>query len=118
MQEIIKVLRDQGCDTDGALARFLGDTEMYLDFLFKFTKEPAFDMLLESLEKKDYQEAFAAAHTLKGSAAALGLTPLYESLCKVVEDLRGLRDLDSLQEDYDEMRSAQQDFLKIMGGTD
>ena len=42
----------------------------------------------------------------------------YESVCKVVEDLRGLRDLDSLQEDYDEMRSAQQDFLKIMGGTD
>ncbi len=75
-------------------------------------------MLLESLEKKDYQEAFNAAHTLKGSAAALGLTPLYESVCKVVEDLRGLRDLDSLQEDYDEMRSAQQDFLKIMGGTD
>ena len=114
MREIIKDLRDQGCDTDGALARFLGDTEMYLDFLFKFTKEPAFDMLLESLEKKDYQEAFNAAHTLKGSAAALGLTPLYESVCKVVEDLRGLRDLDSLQEDYDEMRSAQQDFLKIM----
>ena len=106
MREIIKDLRDQGCDTDGALARFLGDTEMY------------FDMLLESLEKKDYQEAFNAAHTLKGSAAALGLTPLYESVCKVVEDLRGLRDLDSLQEDYDEMRSAQQDFLKIMGGTD
>ncbi len=104
MREIIKDLRDQGCDTDGALARFLGDTEMYLDFLFKFTKEPAFDMLLESLEKKDYQEAFNAAHTLKGSAAALGLTPLYESVCKVVEDLRGLRDLDSLQEDYDEMR--------------
>ena len=102
MREIIKDLRDQGCDTDGALARFLGDTEMYLDFLFKFTKE----------------EAFNAAHTLKGSAAALGLTPLYESVCKVVEDLRGLRDLDSLQEDYDEMRSAQQDFLKIMGGTD
>ena len=45
MREIIKDLRDQGCDTDGALARFLGDTEMYLDFLFKFTKEPAFDML-------------------------------------------------------------------------
>ncbi len=118
MKEILKNLDARGCDTEGALSRFLGDAEMYLENLFKFTKEPGFDMLLESLEKKDYQSAFATAHTLKGAAASLGLIPLYECMCKVVEDLRGLRDLDSLHEDHGKMRTAYQDFRNIMGETD
>ncbi len=36
----------------------------------------------------DLTGAFEAAHTLKGVAGNLGLTPLYEAVCAIVEPLR------------------------------
>lgn len=41
-----------------------------------------------ALSKKDYTEAFEAAHTLKGVAGNMGLTPIYDVICTMVETLR------------------------------
>lgn len=42
----------------------------------------------DALESKDYSKAFDCAHTLKGVCGNLGLTPMYEIICRVVEALR------------------------------
>ena len=38
--------------------------------------------------KKNYKEAFEAAHSLKGVLGNLSLTPLYDKVCKMTELLR------------------------------
>ena len=42
----------------------------------------------EWLHLVDLDGAFQAAHTLKGVSGNLGLTPLYEAVCDIVEPLR------------------------------
>ena len=41
-----------------------------------------------ALANRDYTAAFEAAHTLKGVVGNMGLTPLYEAVCVIVEPLR------------------------------
>ena len=44
--------------------------------------------LTKGIESCDYRRAFEAAHGLKGDTGNLSLTPLYEAVCLLVEDLR------------------------------
>ena len=53
----------------------------------------------QALKDKDYGEAFTAAHTLKGVTANMGLTPLFDRVCAIVEPLR----LGEAREDYPDM---------------
>ena len=46
-------------------------------------------MLKENLEKNDGEEAFRAAHTLKGVCLNLGFDELYEVSAEITEKLRG-----------------------------
>ena len=46
-------------------------------------------MLKENLEKNDGEEAFRAAHTLKGVCLNLGFDELYEASAEITEKLRG-----------------------------
>ena len=44
--------------------------------------------------KKNYKEAFEAAHSLKGVLGNLSLTPLYDKVCEITELLRAGEDAD------------------------
>ena len=59
-----------------------------IKFAGKFLADPSFNLLKTSLEGKDYEEAFRAAHTLKGVCQNLALTKLYLSSEKMAEVLR------------------------------
>lgn len=81
-------LRLWGCDIDGALERVADDSELLISCMEMFREDPGFAALEEALKNKDYRAAFDAAHTIKGVAANLGITPLYEATCTLVEPLR------------------------------
>ena len=81
-------LRLWGCDMDGALERVADDRELLISCMEMFREDPGFAALEEALNNKDYSTAFDAAHTLKGVAANLGLTPLYQAAGTLVEPLR------------------------------
>lgn len=53
--------------------------------LLKFLDDKTFQGLTEAVEKRDFQEIFYAAHTLKGIAANLGLHPLYQEVSELTE---------------------------------
>ncbi len=57
-------------------------------FVLKFLDDPSFDLLCRSVEEKNYEEAFRAAHTIKGVCQNLGFTRLLESSSHLTEALR------------------------------
>ncbi len=90
MNELLKQrLAENGADVDGTLSRFAGNEAIYSKFLLKFKADPNFNILKESLDGKNIEEAFKAAHTLKGVSINLGLMPIYENASAMSELLRG-----------------------------
>lgn len=59
-----------------------------MECLEQFTEDRCFSSLARNIEAADYEQAFQDAHALKGVAGNLGLTPLYQSICDIVEILR------------------------------
>lgn len=82
-------LIEWGCDVKGAMARFLDDTELYESCLVRVIEDENFAKLKEAMDAKDAEETFNCAHTLKGVLANMGLTPMYNTVCSIVEPVRG-----------------------------
>lgn len=57
-------------------------------FVGKFLSDQSFQLLETSLNEKNYEEAFRAAHTLKGVTQNLSFTKLYLSCHELTEALR------------------------------
>lgn len=89
MYELLKrQLAENGADVEGALRRFIGNEALYVKFFLKLKDDPSYGDLNRNLEQGNYEEAFKAAHTLKGVSANLGLTPLYQNASAMTELLR------------------------------
>ena len=57
-------------------------------FALKFLADPSYDTLTATMASQDYEEAFRAAHTIKGVCQNLDFTKLYRSSCQLSEALR------------------------------
>lgn len=88
MKELFVKLKEAECDVEGALARFLDDEELYEQFYGELLNDDAFGKLGLALEERRISDAFEYAHTLKGIIGNMGLTPLFETVCEIVEPLR------------------------------
>lgn len=86
--------------------RHLGTEERVARFLKMFLKDPSFACLEQALEQGNGQEAFRAAHTLKGVCLNLGFSGLYLKCSRVTENLRegnleaGMRNMPALRQSY------------------
>ena len=58
-------------------------------FIRKFLDDPSYNLLITSLNDKNYEEAFRAAHTLKGLCLNLCLDGLLKPIMELTEALRG-----------------------------
>lgn len=76
-----------GGDYEGVTAR-LRSERLVQKFVLKFLNDPSYDLLIRSLDKEDYPEAFRAAHTIKGVCQNLDFTKLYHSSSDLCEALR------------------------------
>ncbi|MBD5096495.1 MAG: Hpt domain-containing protein [Lachnospiraceae bacterium] len=90
MEDILREkMLDAGVNIETAMERFMNNEQLLVKFLKKFPQDPNYDAMLVAVEEKRYEDAFKAAHTLKGVCGNLSLESLYENVCKVVELLRG-----------------------------
>ncbi|MDR2808440.1 MAG: Hpt domain-containing protein [Spirochaetaceae bacterium] len=64
-------------ETEG-LGRVLNNTKLYIRLLTKFKDANNLNDIFEALQAEDYVKAQSAIHTIKGIAANLSLTALYE----------------------------------------
>ena len=88
MGEFRKIFEAYGADYNSTMARFMGNEAMYVKFLDMLFKDDNLEKLGTALGQQDYEAAFAAAHTLKGVVGNMGLTPLFNAVCAIVESLR------------------------------
>lgn len=77
-----------GADYDGVASRLRTD-ERVQKFLLKVLNDKSFELLRTSLQERNMDEAFRAAHTLKGVCQNLSLDRLYVSSNEMAERLRG-----------------------------
>lgn len=95
------VLICAGINYEAGTKRFLGNETTFQKFLGRFLNDKSLEKLKDCLEKKDYENAFVAAHTLKGTCGNLAIDGLYNVVCPLVEALRHneYNDIDKLIED-------------------
>lgn len=72
-----------------AVLQRLPSAKLIEKFLFKFVEDPSYRLLKEAFAERDTEHAFRAAHTLKGTAANLGLDDLANAASELTEALRG-----------------------------
>lgn len=77
-----------GADYEGVLGR-LRNEALIKKFVKKFLDDGSFESLRNSLEEGNGEEAFRAAHTLKGVSQNLGFDNLYDVSFDITEQLRG-----------------------------
>ena len=99
-----------------ALSRMMNDA-LIVRMISKFMSGNSVDNLIALYDNKDYRGLFSAAHTLKGVAGNLSLTPLFDIACVITEATRNSDDvnLDSeiakLKEIYISIETAYNKYL-------
>ena len=113
MNQLFVKLKDAECDVEGALARFLDDEELYIQFYGELLQDDNFDSLGVALEEGRLYEAFEFAHALKGIIGNMGLTPMFNIVCDIVEPLRINTD-DGVKEKYQELLKLREKFSEFI----
>ena len=90
----IETLKELGADTDSGVARCVNDESFYLKMVNLALQDGNFDKLKESIDGGDLDAAFECAHALKGAMGNVSLTPLFDPLSEITEELRARNDID------------------------
>ena len=84
----LKELEDFGVDVKEGLNRCMNNEGFYLKMVKMGVSNEYFDSLGKYLESGKLDEAFEAAHALKGVIGNLALSPIYDPLAELTELLR------------------------------
>lgn len=114
-EQIIKALTAWGCDIAGAMPRFLNNKDFYCTLLSSVPEETAFIDLGQALHRNDVKTAFEKAHELKGVLANMGLTPMFELACVIVEPLRAGK-TDGVVDNYKKLMEMREQLKTILRG--
>ena len=90
----IEKLNQTGANTAEGLARCFGNEAFYLRLVGMIPREKNFDVLENAIKDGNLDNAFEAAHALKGILGNLSLTPMYNTVCEMTELLRARTDVD------------------------
>ena len=99
----------------GEVETRLGSERLIVRFVSKFVGDPTHQMLEEAFAKDDPEEAFRAAHTLKGVCSNLGFGKLLQASSALTEFLRlGNHALSEGKEQFDEVREEYAAVLRAL----
>lgn len=77
-----------GNDYSAALERVAGDAELLGELMQMFHADSNFSSMKNAMDAGKTENAFRAAHSLKGSCGMLGMTALYEAMVQITDELR------------------------------
>ena len=110
-----------GGDYEDAMGR-LRSEKLVNKFVLRFLDDKSCELLCASMEAEDYEEAFRAAHTIKGVCANLAFTVLGKSSSELSEALRygyppGADALaEQVKEEYRQTVAAIRTYQEAAGG--
>ena len=87
-------LQELGIDPTEGMTRCMNNEVFFFKMITMAVSNDYFETLGESLEKNDLNNAFEAAHALKGVIGNLALKPIYEPLAEMTELLRAKKEAD------------------------
>lgn len=104
----IEQLESFGANTKEGLERCLNDENFYLGLVPSALERSSYEGLEKALKEHNLDDAFEAAHALKGVLGNLALTPIYEPLSEMTELLRSRSEADyeTLMKNVYEKRDA------------
>ncbi|GHU44174.1 hypothetical protein FACS1894111_11010 [Clostridia bacterium] len=115
MEDLKPVLEGLGIDVDGALKRMMGSEALFLRLMKKFASDTSYEKLKEAIEKQDYEEAYRAAHTLKGASGNLGLNPIMVTAGRISDKLKN-NDSGTLEADFAELTKVHGEIFEVLRG--
>ncbi len=68
-------------------------------YVTKFPADTCFKALCDAMNNKNYEEAFRAAHTMKGISLNLGFQNLFHKASEITEKLRNFNDVARIEAD-------------------
>jgi hypothetical protein len=89
MHKVCEDLQTAGVNMEVVMSRFMGNEMLYIKFLKRFIEDESFQNMQGMFQQGNLEEAFKAAHTLKGLIANLGLDGIMGSVSPITEILRG-----------------------------
>ncbi len=81
-------LKDLGVDVDKALTLLNGKTALYEKLLVKFAALMRKADIRTDFDSNDYKSIMETAHTIKGSAGNLSITPLFKAYADIMQLFR------------------------------
>ncbi len=87
-------MKELGIDPTEGLTRCMNNEVFFFKMITMAVSNDYFETLGESLKKNDLDNAFEAAHALKGVIGNLALQPIYEPLAEMTELLRAKKEAD------------------------
>ena len=90
----IEKLQEYGVNTKEGLARCMNMEKFYFRMLGMGLKNDSFEKLEASLAAGNLEESFELAHGLKGVVGNLAISPIYDPLSVMTEQLRRKEDVD------------------------
>ncbi len=90
----VEALRRYGANVEDGLNRCLNNKAFYFRMIGMALQSDGFEKLKEAVAQNDLQAAFEQAHSLKGVLGNLALTPLFEPVSNMTEELRAKTERD------------------------
>lgn len=110
----ISRLKEYGVDTESGLKRCVNNEALFLRLVGMVPNNDSFNKLYVALENKNFDEAFTAAHSLKGILANLSINNILKPVQEITELLRSKTDCDYSMylKDIEEKRKVLEELCK------
>lgn len=82
--ELLHDLMNCETDVEGALRRFCDNEALYIKCLSQFLEDRTMSDLEKAMQAQAWDEAFTAAHALKGVTGNMGFIPLFHASAELV----------------------------------
>lgn len=107
-----------GEDYNEVIGRLRQESRVY-KYVMKYPDDKTFDMLLNAMREKNYEEAFRAAHTIKGTSLNFSFNSFAAVASEITEKLRHFEDTEAIESDPDLnrlLREAGEKYVNIITG--
>lgn len=104
----LDAFRDAGIDYEKGIERFMGNEELYLDFLMRFLYDSSFQEFCAGVAMEDMEMAEKALYTLRGTIANLSMDRLLSAIDLALEAIHNKKEYVEIQNAIDEVNLAYQ----------